>query len=227
MVVTALSFSVNVIFGSEALGCPPTNKDISDYIHLWKLISHKIGVLPENNSHEDYDTAVAGLESYLLALVKPDSSSQKASAAVLKGVADQPPFKLSFQRLSALSRCCMGDDLADALGLPPKTTADRVFVAVFKGALRLQCMIADSFPGFFARRGEKAILENLEMFLGEGGVVKRFAKNGSKRKEEGGKVEGGGEPLTRFGGYDDEERESSLKKLEEVRMDKKFQAPNS
>jgi len=214
MAITGLSFSVNVIFGSEALGCPPSKQDIKDYVHLWKLITHKIGVLPEYNPHDDYDTAVARLESYVITCVDPDESSVRASAVVLGGVANQPPFFLSYQRMAALSRCCMGDNLADALALPKYSLGDRFFLVVVKSLLRVQSTIADFHPKFFSRRGAFMIRAHLEMFLGEGGAASRSARNA----RTGGSERGKSGSLTRFGGFDDEERDSALRKLEDNLM---------
>mmetsp|Transcript_16456 Transcript_16456/g.33910 ORF Transcript_16456/g.33910 Transcript_16456/m.33910 type:complete len:529 (-) Transcript_16456:167-1753(-) len=224
MAITGLSFSINVIFGCEALGCPASPADIRDYVHLWKVISDKIGVLPAHNPHSSFEEAVAALESYIITCINPNESSVRATSAVLHGVSNQPPFYMSFQRMASLSRLCLGDTLANALQLPQYTLSDKFFLILLKSLLKVQSAIADCYPRHFSKRGSFAIRRNLRMLLGEKGTKtvgkqqrqqKQQQQQQEQQKQEQQKQEQQQPLLTRFGGYDDEESERSRLILEE------------
>ncbi len=71
LVTTALSFSVNVIHGLGAMGCPMTKAEVEGYLELWKVVGYYMGIDPANDPHESYETAKARLESLILHCVSP------------------------------------------------------------------------------------------------------------------------------------------------------------
>ena len=135
MATTGLSFSINVIYGVAGLWCPMSPSERADYIQLWRVVCHYIGVLDEFNPHTSYEVAQAKLESYALHVIAPDSSSVLATHAVLMGVARQPPMFWGIKFHSALSRRLMGDSLSDALCLVSPGVVEHVKVYVLLGLL--------------------------------------------------------------------------------------------
>ncbi|GMH97454.1 hypothetical protein TrST_g12669 [Triparma strigata] len=117
LIVTSLSFSQNVLLGIESLlgsPLPPQNK--SSYVHLWKTISHYIGITSPSLISSPICSTVS-LETILITLVRPDRTSEIAAATVLEAVSESPPFKWPRGIHAKICRKVMGLDLSAALGI--------------------------------------------------------------------------------------------------------------
>ena len=156
MAATLLAFSVNTIVGIEFLrGVDLSRQEKEDYIALWRYIGWLLGVstiMDEKHAnslrpldpcgpgwleanHDSVDHATCMLQSIILHLLKPDSSSVTISHHLLKvgrpirqkdgtelskkQIAEQAASKnFWFHFRSLVCRSFIGDPLADALKLP-------------------------------------------------------------------------------------------------------------
>ena len=165
MAVTGLSFSCNVVFGCEGLSCAFSDEEREAYVVLWRVICHHIGVLPSNNPHTSFETAVCALESTVLHCISPDETSALAADSVIRGVESGPPFHFSHAFHGCLSRLLMGDPLADSLCLPQPRFKDKVGITVLTVCLSAYCFFASLFPAYFANLNGRTTRKVLDMAM--------------------------------------------------------------
>ena len=125
MLVTLLSFSINVLAVVSKIGAPfLTRQEEQDYLHLWRFIGLLIGVEPQNlDMHvSSLEAARGALESLVVDLVRPTSRSQVITNNILQAVSMRPPIRLSHGVHCHLARVLLGSELADALAIPPPAT---------------------------------------------------------------------------------------------------------
>ena len=127
MMATLLSFHYNVLFAIERIGISLTQAELRDYALLWRYIGYVVGVDEAVNPCDLHEHAKATLESILMHLVEPDSTSEYLSHHVIRSLELRRPTNWSFAAHAEMSRMFMGDELADKLNLPPSRWDMRLF----------------------------------------------------------------------------------------------------
>lgn len=119
MAVTLLAFSYNVLVGVEFLkGRRLSRAEEEDYLHLWRYLGHLLGVEDRYNPCLSYAHAKATLESIVLHILEPDDDSRRLARSMLAAPSGGDDSGRAFVTRAELCRSMIGDDLADALGLP-------------------------------------------------------------------------------------------------------------
>ena len=121
MCATLLGFSIVVLMGLERVGLlwHISNRECEDYMHLWRLIGHWLGLPPEITARLDsVASAQCLLESILPHIINSDDSSSRLVLASLRAVSYRAPFYWSMPDLVRVSRMFAGDFLADCIGIP-------------------------------------------------------------------------------------------------------------
>lgn len=131
MLATVLLFSQVFLDGLRLLGLRVTAAEGDDFIHLWRVVGWLIGVDDDLLPDREPD-ARTWAEAILLTQGPPDDDSRALTAALLHAPARsaatpaaqrQAEARMRFAR--QLSRHLLGNELADALGIPaePSTLA--------------------------------------------------------------------------------------------------------
>lgn len=121
MCATLLGFSIVVLLGMERAGLlwHVSNQQCEDYMHLWRLIGHWLGMPDEFTARFDsVASAQCLLESILPHIINSDESSSRLVFASLRAVAFRAPFYWSMSDLVCISRLFSGDFLSDCIGIP-------------------------------------------------------------------------------------------------------------
>ena len=118
MVATLLSFHYNVLFAIQRIGVPLSERELSDYSHLWRYIGHVMGIRDEHNPCDSFPRSKAMLESLVMHIVEPDATSEYLSHHVIRSLELKKPSQWSFEAHAQMARMFMGDELADRLKLP-------------------------------------------------------------------------------------------------------------
>lgn len=109
-----------VLVSLERMRVPMSMQDMEDYLHLWRLIGHYMGVDSVLGAQVfDFESTEAMLESVMLHLVEPDDTSAFISFNVLESVARYSPTKYTVE-------VC-----AKSLKLPPCTTPSAEWFAIW------------------------------------------------------------------------------------------------
>jgi hypothetical protein len=90
-------------------------QEIEDFVALWRLIAHYIGVDPAYFSSPERARAI--MESIIFAEVHPSETSKVLANNIITALHCQPPAYASRQFLEASARWMNGNELGDALGL--------------------------------------------------------------------------------------------------------------
>ena len=127
MRVTTLAFSLVVVLSLERLAVDMPMADVEAYLHLWRLVGHILGVLPElQEGHLDcVASALASLQSSVLHLMEPNELSARLVNATLMAAVGRPPRCPTWTKVVAATRALQGDALSDALGLPPVPDSEK------------------------------------------------------------------------------------------------------
>lgn len=83
MIVTLLSFSMEILLVLECIGYQIDKQDQQDCLMLWRLIGHYMGIEDDLNPCKDLETARLWFESLLAHLMDPDDSSSITSRKLL------------------------------------------------------------------------------------------------------------------------------------------------
>ncbi|KAJ8605745.1 hypothetical protein CTAYLR_008473 [Chrysophaeum taylorii] len=127
-IVTLLAFSYNVIVGIEILaGHPISLEEKEAYLHLWRYVGSLLGIPDDRNPCSSLSRAKATLESIFMHILEPDDYSRALAQNILRL---PPQSLLPYAYRAALFRVLLGNQLADALHLPPTTTVVRARVAL-------------------------------------------------------------------------------------------------
>ena len=121
MCATLLGFSVVVLLGLERAGhlWHVSDRECEDYMHLWRLIGHWLGLPAEITAQLDcVASSQRLLESIWPHIIDSDESSSRLVFASLRAVAYRAPFYWSMSDLVCVSRAFSGDFLADCIGIP-------------------------------------------------------------------------------------------------------------
>ena len=131
LLVTLLSFSINVLDVIHQIEGPRSlsRQECCDYLHLWKVIGHLIGVSAVHLQLLDApETARGAFESLVCALLVPNVRSSEIANNIISSVAHRPPLHWTRPFHCALARKLLLDPLADALALPKTSFVMRVKV---------------------------------------------------------------------------------------------------
>jgi hypothetical protein len=121
---TSLLFSLSVIEGLRALGVQVGRRETEQYIQLWRLVSHVLGVAPEINpgSFTDAENLAELIQA---TMGEPDEDSRALTRALLDapraGMTTEAELRNAARRTrfaEAMCRHLVGDELADKLGVP-------------------------------------------------------------------------------------------------------------
>ena len=121
MCATLLGFSIVLLLGLERAGLlwHVSNQDCEDYMHLWRLIGHWLGLPDEFTARFDsVASAQRLLESILPHIINSDESSSRLVFASLRAVAFRAPFFWTMSDVVCMSRLFAGDFLSDCIGIP-------------------------------------------------------------------------------------------------------------
>ncbi len=142
MAGTSLLFSLSVILGLQALGLQIEDEEAERYIQLWRFVSHVLGVDPELIPASMYDaTRLAELIATLQG--PPDEDSRSLTRALLESSRDAAKTPTEAKNMErrvlfarAMCRHLVGEELADALGVPrtPWSLAVPVVQRLVRGA---------------------------------------------------------------------------------------------
>jgi hypothetical protein len=179
MAGTLLLFSIAVVVGLESLGTQIAGEEAEAYIQLWRLVGHVLGVEPEITPASMYDAR--GLAELIAAIQgPPDEDSRSLTRALLESPLDaahthaaRRDAERRIRFTQALCRHLVGDELADALGVPrtPWRFAVRIIHRLVKGAelLRTSMPFADDAALVMGKRYWERALE-----VGLGGAAAEF-----------------------------------------------------
>ena len=161
--VTLVSFQAVVLEALKYMGASISEAEREDYTHLWRLIGHYSGVLPQNNPCKNFASSRAAAESYIIHLVRPDSTSAILSKHMLESAAGRAPFFWTYEMGAQLSRMLMGHGLADRLALPQENRWYRQLHLVHFCFIR--CMVRLTWVPFLGSRIMELQLRQMKQFL--------------------------------------------------------------
>jgi len=121
MLVTLLSFSINVLEVIKKIGAPfLTRGDEEDYLMLWRTIGFFLGVDPVILSRHcsSLELAHGAMESLVMDLLTPNLRSQQIASNILLAVSNRPPLFWSHGVNCSLAHHMLGPELSKALNLP-------------------------------------------------------------------------------------------------------------
>ena len=160
---TMLSFSVTVIDGLEKAGIRVGQVDKEAYLHLWKLIGHIMGIVPELLP-DDYASAKTMMTRWM----SRDYGTSEAGVFLTKTLRDfmyaRVPGRVFDSYTTNWMRYWLGHDLADALQVPPHD-GGLVLVHLTRGLWALQGRVRALSPivewstRFLIRRLLTALIE--------------------------------------------------------------------
>jgi hypothetical protein len=122
MVATALLFSTITLGGLRRLGVEVSAQESDDFMHLWRWVSHVIGVEPPLVPATEAEGDRLG-ELIAATQAPPDDDSRALTLALLEhGLHHPDPQERALARRNlglarAIARHMLGDELADQLGL--------------------------------------------------------------------------------------------------------------
>lgn len=142
---TLSTFSSVVIHGLETLGIFLSKAEKDGYQTLWRYVGFYLGMTSDmlcNNYEEEWELC----NMIRVRQCKPDPDSLMLTETLLQEFASKPPFHLSYNASSSLSRLFIGDDLADELGLSRFNMPSQIIMALLYWMLRTMCLIQRGIP---------------------------------------------------------------------------------
>ena len=118
LVGTMLTFSVTIIQKLELSKITLTEDEKESYLHLWKVIGYLLGI-DENRMPADYAEAEALLALWMRRNHRPNDTSRQLMKAMIDFWYLRVPGRSFDGVTSGWCRLWIGDELADALGVPP------------------------------------------------------------------------------------------------------------
>ena len=141
---TMLSFVVPPLDLLDRMGLPHDPRDAEDFLHLWCVAGALLGIEPPllTDPHDAERTMTVAQARELAALIRrrqhrPSLAGQRLTAALCESLNDHTPPGLRGYP-PALIRLAIGDDLADALGVPPRGLSDFVIERSLRLGSRLR-----------------------------------------------------------------------------------------
>lgn len=175
MAGTILAFDFVVARGLRQFGVMLSEAERAATHYFWRYAGWLLGVdealLPASPAEQD--VLAAQLFTHLYA---PDERGAELARALLRDMANQPPYHLSERVLHGISRSLIGDELADAFGLTSGMSTEAA-LAVARAAIRLADAGMHLLPDFGLRRlehfnfqlGREALLQGLGREAGRWG----------------------------------------------------------
>ncbi|KAF8473889.1 hypothetical protein BDZ91DRAFT_774808 [Kalaharituber pfeilii] len=155
-IATIISFSASLMFMSlPRQGLYPTSQEIADYLALWRLVAHYMGV--PTNPLATPAVAKAYMESLWEYEINPSPKSQILSRNIIVSLTGQPPLYTSADYLVAQARWLVGDELCNALGLPGASFQSKLLMG---GQCLIFCFYV--YSGKIVRRWERSRIERLK-----------------------------------------------------------------
>lgn len=131
-----------------------TRQQRDDYIALWRYIAYLIG--SDETKFTSAETALACLESIMLAELWPDTNEESHSRTLLHNsiaaLANQPPSNMSYDYICAQVRWLHGEEYCDALGLPQASYYAKFITASKISFFLLMAAVGHVIPGWDKRR---------------------------------------------------------------------------
>lgn len=152
MAGTILEFDFMVVRGMKRLGLYVSRRDHESLHFMWRYAGFVLGV------HEDLLTTTIE-EQEIMALqmtshlYSPTVDSEALAKALLRDMAQQPPFRLTYDQLLAFSRFLVGDKVASDLNINSSVSAAAV-VRMVRAGLLLGSAGQQLVPDFVLRRIE-------------------------------------------------------------------------
>ncbi|KAJ5831788.1 hypothetical protein N7474_000099 [Penicillium riverlandense] len=124
---TINTFSSSVVWlGLPRQGIYPSQKEIEDYIALWRLVAYYMGTPTE--PFESPTKARAMMESLLLTEIDPTETGRVLAKNIIIGLENTAPAYASKEFMEAMSRLLNGDALANELDIPKPTLYYRMLI---------------------------------------------------------------------------------------------------
>lgn len=176
LIVTSLSFSLNVLLGIESLLEKRVDeKDEDDYVNLWCVISYYIGIQNADKLINTHSKCKILLQCLIIELVRPDGSSVIASKCVIESVRNNPPFRWKREMHGGVCWKVMGDELAHCLSIKKGGWSVNVRVWFLIRCLKLYMYLVTwnrdwfaSFNGRIIEKVNKNIFGEEKIFNGNG-----------------------------------------------------------
>jgi len=118
LIGTALSFSVAMDLSLRRMGMEMTAEEKCDFLAVWRYVGHLIGIEDRFSPLHSWHHSEAMFESIVMHQFDPSDESITFANRVLTSLVNHPPTYWSFTQHASMSRLLIGDQLADAYGLP-------------------------------------------------------------------------------------------------------------
>ncbi len=125
LVGTWLTFTIVVYDMFDSSGVAYTERDVSDHLHMWRLIAHHLGIDPALVPHTRRDAAA--LRDLIWARQHAPSASGRAMTQALLAQAHHHMPRFAWPLMPTAFRHFLGDHVADILALPPANWTRHVF----------------------------------------------------------------------------------------------------
>ena len=149
MAGTVLEFDFMVIRGMKRLGLKISRAEQESMHYFWRYAGYLLGVDEDllTTTIEEQEVLALRLTTHLY---DPSPSSEMLAKALLKGMANRPPFHLPEDVLLAFSRYLIGDQVADDLNLRSSIPAAAAVRGV-KAAVMAASFTHRLFPDFILK----------------------------------------------------------------------------
>jgi hypothetical protein len=152
MAGTSLLFSLAVIVGLRSLGVHIEDDEAEHYVQLWRFVGHVLGVEPEVNPASMYDaTRLAEMIAALQG--PPDDDSRSLTKALLESSRAEAKTRAEARNMErrirfaqTMCRHLVGDDLADALGVPRTPSAGLLALGLVQRLVKGAELVRSSVP---------------------------------------------------------------------------------
>ncbi|EKF72807.1 hypothetical protein A11A3_16877 [Alcanivorax hongdengensis A-11-3] len=159
MAGTVLEFDFMVVRGLRRLGVAISRREHDSMHYFWRYAGYVLGVNEAllTSTLEEQEVLAMQLTSHLYA---PTEDSESLAKALLRDMANKPPFHLSYDVLLAFSRYLIGDQVADDLNIH-SSVSSATAVRMVKGAIRTASVGMRMLPD-----PAKRVLEDVNHRLG-------------------------------------------------------------
>jgi hypothetical protein len=159
---TMLSFSVAVVRSLEMSNITISADERAAFLHLWQVVGHLLGI-DERLQPAGYAEAEALLERWMARNHHPTDTSRELMRAMVDFWYARVPGRVFDGVTSGWCRLWIGDELADALGVPPFNWTRRLLalqMAVWRHEDRFEDRVIpyQAFTRFWTRRLIRALM---------------------------------------------------------------------
>lgn len=124
---TINTFCSSVVWlGLPRQGIYLSQREIEDYIALWRLVAYYLGTSTE--PFENTVKARAMMESMLVSEIEPTDTGKVLAKNIILGLENTAPAYASKEFMEAMSRLLNGDQLADELDIPRSSLYYRMMI---------------------------------------------------------------------------------------------------